>query len=57
MSDVTNTVDAYVAMWNETNPTKRAEAIRTAWTTEGHYVDPLMESQGYDGLRDRKSVV
>jgi len=50
MSDVTNTVDAYIAMWNETDPGARADVIRAAWTTDGHYVDPLMESQGHDGL-------
>jgi hypothetical protein len=50
MSDVTNTVDAYIAMWNETDPATRAETIRVAWTDDGHYVDPLMESQGHEGL-------
>jgi hypothetical protein len=50
MSDVTKTVDAYVATWNETDPAKRLETIRTAWTDEGHYVDPLMESKGHEGL-------
>ena len=50
MSDVTNTVDAYVAMWNEKDPAKRADVIRAAWTDEGHYVDPLMESKGHEGL-------
>ena len=50
MSDVTTTVDAYIAMWNETDPAKRAETIRAAWTNDGHYIDPLMESQGHEGL-------
>ena len=50
MSDVTNTVDTYLAMWNETDPTKRAQTIRSAWTDDGHYVDPLMESKGHDAL-------
>ena len=50
MSDVTKTVDTYLAMWNETDPSKRAKTIRTAWTDDGHYVDPLMESKGHEGL-------
>ena len=50
MSDMTNTVDAYIAMWNETDPAKRLETIRVAWTDDGHYIDPLMESQGHEGL-------
>jgi hypothetical protein len=40
MSDVTTTVDTYLAMWNETDPTRRAEHIERAWTGDGRYVDP-----------------
>jgi hypothetical protein len=49
-TDVTTTVDTYLAMWNETDPAKRVETITAAWTEDGHYVDPLMEGKGYDGL-------
>jgi hypothetical protein len=49
-ADVTTTVDTYLSMWNETDPASRAETIRAAWTEDGHYVDPLMESKGYDEL-------
>jgi SnoaL-like domain len=49
-TDVTTTVDTYLSMWNETDPATRANKIRAAWTEDGHYVDPLMESKGYDGL-------
>jgi hypothetical protein len=49
-TDVTTTVDTYLAMWNETDPTKRAQTIAAAWTDEGHYIDPLMEGKGHDGL-------
>lgn len=50
MSDVTTTVDTYLSMWNETDPARRADRIRAAWIETGHYVDPLMEGKGYDGL-------
>jgi SnoaL-like domain len=50
MSDVTKTVDTYLSMWNETDSSKRADTIRAAWTDDAHYVDPLMESKGHDGL-------
>jgi SnoaL-like domain len=50
MSDVTSTVDAYLAMWNETNPARRAERIRTAWAEDGSYVDPQLEAAGHQAL-------
>ncbi len=50
MSDVTTIVDTYLEMWNETDPARRAEHIRTAWIETGHYLDPLMEGRGHDGM-------
>jgi len=50
MSDVTNTVDTYLAMWNETDSATRADHISSAWSAAGHYIDPLMEGKGHDGL-------
>lgn len=50
MNDVVETIDAYFAMWNETDPTSRAECIRKAWDPGGRYVDPLLESVGHDAL-------
>src|SRR4051812_14424839 len=49
-TDLTTTVDTYLSMWNEADPAARAERIRAAWIETGHYVDPLMEGKGYDGL-------
>jgi hypothetical protein len=42
-SDITRTVDTYLAMWNETDPGRRAEHIERVWTRDGRYVDPLLE--------------
>ena len=50
MSDVTATVDTYLAMWNETDSARRAEHIGRAWTTDGRYVDPMSEAAGYAAL-------
>ena len=52
MSDVATTVDAYLAMWNETDPARRAEHIERAWADGGHYVDPLLEAEGHAALSD-----
>jgi hypothetical protein len=50
MSDVTSTVDTYLAMWNETDPARRAQHITRAWTGDGRYVDPMLEAEGHAAL-------
>lgn len=50
MTDVTATVDTYLAMWNETDPARRAQHIERAWAGDGHYVDPLLEAAGHSAL-------
>lgn len=52
MSDVSTTVDTYLAMWNETDPARRAEHIARAWTGDGRYVDPALEAEGHAALGD-----
>jgi hypothetical protein len=46
MSDVTTIVDTYLAMWNETDPKRRAQLIERAWTDDGRYSDPMLEAEG-----------
>src|SRR5260370_7380861 len=52
MSDVTKTVDTYLAMWNETDPARRAERIERAFVRDGRYVDPMLEAEGHAALGD-----
>jgi hypothetical protein len=52
MSDVTATVDTYLAMWNETDPARRAEHIGRAWIKDGRYVDPMLEAEGHAALEE-----
>jgi hypothetical protein len=57
MSDVITTVDTYLAMWNEPDPTARAELIERAWTTDGRYCDPLLEADGHAALSEMVTAV
>jgi hypothetical protein len=50
--DLTPVVDAYVAMWNETDPERRARHIERAWVSEGAYVDPLFQATGHAALSE-----
>lgn len=52
MSDVTTTVDTYLAMWNESDSARRAELIARAWAGDGRYVDPLLEAEGHAALNE-----
>jgi hypothetical protein len=56
-ADVTATVDTYFDMWNEDDEAQRKSYIERAWTSEGHYVDPLQEAQGVQGLSDMVAAV
>ena len=50
MSDPTELVDRYIAMWNETDPGRRRELIARTWTETARYVDPVMAGEGRDGI-------
>ena len=45
-------IDTYFAMWNEPDRAARLDVIAQAWAPECHYVDPLNDVTGYDGLAD-----
>lgn len=50
MSDMNELVDRYIAVWNETDGARRRELIVRTWSEDAAYVDPLMQSQGHDGI-------
>lgn len=49
---VQETVDAYIAAWNEEDEAKRAELIAKCWSESGTYTDPLADVRGRDGLSE-----
>jgi hypothetical protein len=50
MADVTTVVDAYIAMWNETDAGARRAIVARAFGDDGAYLDPLMAGEGPDGI-------
>jgi hypothetical protein len=52
VSDLNEVIDAYLAMWNETDPETRSKVIEQAWTSDCRYVDPLLEAGGYSALSE-----
>lgn len=55
MSNVTAIVDTYLAMWNETAPTRRAGIIQLGG--DGRNVDLQLETEGHTAIGDMVTTV
>ena len=42
MTDTTEIIERYFAMWNETDAERRRGLIAKTWTEDAHYVDPML---------------
>ena len=49
-TDVSTTVDSYVAAWNETDPVRRRGLIAEAWVEDGSYLDPVLAGERHSGI-------
>ena len=52
MSDLTATVDTYLAAWNETDPVRRADLVEQVWAPDGTLTDPPLAASGHAGISD-----
>jgi hypothetical protein len=50
MSNPTELIDRYIAMWNETDPGRRRRLIAETWTEGASYLDPKLEGAGREGI-------
>ena len=50
MSNFTDLVDRYIAIWNETDDERRRNLIARTWTEDSTYLDPLMRGEGRSGI-------
>ncbi|WP_026868403.1 nuclear transport factor 2 family protein [Inquilinus limosus] len=50
MSNATELVDRYIAIWNETDAGRRRALIDATWTEDAAYVDPMMRGDGRDAI-------
>ena len=50
MTNITATVEQYIATWNEADPERRRALAGQVWTDDGSYVDPLMQGRGPDEI-------
>jgi ketosteroid isomerase-like protein len=49
-SSITETVDAYIAAWNEGVPERRRALVAQAFAEDATYVDPMMSGAGAEQL-------
>ncbi len=49
-TDVSTTVNTYVAAWNETDPVRRRGLIAEAWAEDGSYLDPVLSGERHSGI-------
>jgi hypothetical protein len=50
MTNVTDLIDRYIAMWNETDARRRRDLIARVWSENASYLDPLMQGEGHSGI-------
>jgi hypothetical protein len=50
MNTLTDLIDRYIATWNETDTGRRRELIAATWTEGASYLDPLLQSEGREGI-------
>lgn len=50
MTNLTDLIDRYIAMWNETDEARRRDLIAGVWTESASYLDPVLEGEGRSGI-------
>jgi hypothetical protein len=50
MNDITNVIDDYIAAWNEGDAGRRQELVARTFAAGATYLDPLVASEGTDGI-------
>ena len=50
VTPISDIVDGYFAMWNETDPTQRRAVTAATWARDASYIDPLFAADGHDAL-------
>jgi hypothetical protein len=40
----------YIELWNEKAPNRRRDILAANWASNATYVDPMMRSDGHDGI-------
>ena len=47
---ISEVVDGYFAMWNETDPLRRHTVTSATWSHDASYIDPMFTAEGHEAL-------
>ncbi len=50
MTDPNSIADAYIALWNDDDDAARRARLANGWSADARYADPMMASEGHDGI-------
>jgi hypothetical protein len=53
MTDMQTFVQDYIAVWNEPDPERRRQLIRTLWQEDAHHLARTLEAIGHAGIEKR----
>jgi hypothetical protein len=57
MSDLTSTIDTYLAAWNETDPARRADLVARVWAADGQLTDPPLAAEGHAAISEMAAAL
>jgi hypothetical protein len=52
VSDVTTTIDTYLASWTEADRAQRLRLIEQVWAPDGRLIDPPLGAEGHTGISE-----
>ncbi|MFL5829333.1 MAG: nuclear transport factor 2 family protein [Solirubrobacteraceae bacterium] len=52
MANINDTVQSYIAMWNETDAEARRSLVAQTVTDDATYLDPMLSGSGVDGIAE-----
>ena len=50
MNNVTEVIDRFIAMWNETDTERRRALIERTWMEDATFLDPVVQGEGPGGI-------
>jgi SnoaL-like domain len=57
MTDLSETIDTYLAGWNETDPQRRTAIVERVWATGGRLIDPPLAATGRDEISEMAATL
>jgi hypothetical protein len=57
MTKLTDTVDSYLAAWNEADSERRAGIVERVWSTGGRLIDPPLDASGRDEISEMAATL